>query len=390
MFDEYFNPPPTVVSPVHAATAPSPADLTGSPSSTFIDQDAPSTSTSLTIQETQSPVTSEGVEEQSQPAQLVDDPFLDILTSKPKPKNFKEALLESSWIDTMHEEIHEFERLDVWELTRLVAKGYCRENGIDFEESFTHVTRIEAIIIFVANATDKNMTIYHMDVKTTFLNDKLCEEVYVSHWEGFVDPNNPTYVYKLKKSLLWLKAGSTEQVKNGVVELYFVRPEYQLADIFTKALPRKRFEFLINKLGMKSMSPETLKSLNMLFNLDGDDIVDLVVALRMFTRRIVMQKRVKDVQLSVESYQKNLNITKPKKDFPGMSCKESYTTYYDPKGIVYLDLRDRKRLMRAEELYKFSNRTLQCVRDTLHYSLHFKLGYNKGMPRRKWAEKDQN
>ncbi|GKG13036.1 hypothetical protein Tco_0349996 [Tanacetum coccineum] len=52
-----------------------------------------------------------------------------------------------------------------------------------------------------------------------------------------------------------------EQVKNGMVELYFVRPKYQLADIFTKALPRERFEFLINKLGMKSMSPETLKSL---------------------------------------------------------------------------------------------------------------------------------
>ncbi|GKE80241.1 retrovirus-related pol polyprotein from transposon TNT 1-94, partial [Tanacetum coccineum] len=52
-----------------------------------------------------------------------------------------------------------------------------------------------------------------------------------------------------------------EQVENGMVELYFVQPEYQLADIFTKALPRERYEFLINKLGMKSMSPETLKSL---------------------------------------------------------------------------------------------------------------------------------
>ncbi|GJT48760.1 hypothetical protein Tco_0974917 [Tanacetum coccineum] len=52
-----------------------------------------------------------------------------------------------------------------------------------------------------------------------------------------------------------------EQVENRVVELYFIRTEYQLADIFTKALPRERFNFLINKLGMKSMSPETLKSL---------------------------------------------------------------------------------------------------------------------------------
>ncbi|GKD67722.1 hypothetical protein Tco_1321812 [Tanacetum coccineum] len=52
-----------------------------------------------------------------------------------------------------------------------------------------------------------------------------------------------------------------EQVENGVVELYFIRTEYHLADIFTKALPRERFNFLIEKLGMKSMSPETLKNL---------------------------------------------------------------------------------------------------------------------------------
>ncbi|GJY43239.1 retrovirus-related pol polyprotein from transposon TNT 1-94 [Tanacetum coccineum] len=288
------------------------------------------------------------------------------------------------------------------------------------------------------------MTIYEMDVKTTFLNGELCEEFYVSHPEGFVDQDNPTHVYKLKKSLyglkqalracdsvdtpmvdrtkldedlqgktvdpthyhgmigsfryltssrldlvfavfmcaryqarptekhlhdvkqifrylkgttnmglwyskdtnialtayadadhvgcqdtrkstsgsaqflgdrlvswslkkqkstaissteakyialfgcyariLWMRSQMTdygfefnkiplskhidvryyfikEQVKNGVVELYFVRIEYQLADIFTKALPRERFKFLINKLGMKNMSPETLKSL---------------------------------------------------------------------------------------------------------------------------------
>ncbi|GKC57660.1 retrovirus-related pol polyprotein from transposon TNT 1-94 [Tanacetum coccineum] len=188
----------------------------------------------------------------------------------------------------MQEEIHEFERLDVWKLVpcpdlamiiklkwifkvkqdefggvlknkaRLIAKVYRQEEGIDFKESFAPVARIEAIRIFVANATNKNMTIYQMDVKTTFLNGKLREEVYVSQPEGFVDQENPTHVYKLKKAMYhFIK----EQVKNGVVELYFVRTEYQLADIFPKVLPMERFEFLINKLGMKSMSPETLKSL---------------------------------------------------------------------------------------------------------------------------------
>ncbi|GJR44984.1 retrovirus-related pol polyprotein from transposon TNT 1-94 [Tanacetum coccineum] len=88
---------------------------------------------------------------------------------------------------------------------RLVAKGYRQEEGIDFEESFTPVARIEAIRIFIANAASKNITIYQMDVKTTFLNGALKEEVYVSQPEGFVDPDHPTHVYRLKKALYGLK-----------------------------------------------------------------------------------------------------------------------------------------------------------------------------------------
>nr|GFB47043.1 retrovirus-related Pol polyprotein from transposon TNT 1-94 [Tanacetum cinerariifolium] len=87
----------------------------------------------------------------------------------------------------------------------LVAKGYQQEEGIDFEESFTPVSRIEAICIFIANTASKNMTIYQMDVKTAFLNDELKEEVYVSQPEGFFDPYHPTYVYRLKKALYGLK-----------------------------------------------------------------------------------------------------------------------------------------------------------------------------------------
>ncbi|GKB26223.1 retrovirus-related pol polyprotein from transposon TNT 1-94, partial [Tanacetum coccineum] len=131
--------------------------------------------------------------------------------------------------------IHEFDRLRVWELipqpecvmiialkwiykvkldeygdvlknkARLVAKGYRQEEGIDFEESFSPVARTEAIQIFIANAASKNMTIYQMDVKTTFLNGELKEKVYVSQPEGFVDPDHPTHVYRLKKALYGLK-----------------------------------------------------------------------------------------------------------------------------------------------------------------------------------------
>nr|GEX93447.1 copia protein [Tanacetum cinerariifolium] len=85
------------------------------------------------------------------------------------------------------------------------SKASSSGDGIDFEESFALVSRIEAIRIFIANATSKNITIYQLDVKTTFLNDELKEEVYVSQPEGFVDPDQPTHVYHLKKALYGLK-----------------------------------------------------------------------------------------------------------------------------------------------------------------------------------------
>ncbi|GJU12862.1 retrovirus-related pol polyprotein from transposon TNT 1-94 [Tanacetum coccineum] len=88
---------------------------------------------------------------------------------------------------------------------RLVAKGYCQEEGINFEESFAHVARIEDIRIFIANAANKNMTIYQMDVKTAFLNVELHEVVYVSQPEGFIDQDKPNHVYRLKKALYGLK-----------------------------------------------------------------------------------------------------------------------------------------------------------------------------------------
>nr|GEW12409.1 retrovirus-related Pol polyprotein from transposon TNT 1-94 [Tanacetum cinerariifolium] len=338
-------------------------------------------------------------------------------------------------INAMQEEIHELQRLEVWELVpcldkvmliklkwiykvnmdefsgvlknkaRLVAQGFWQEEGINFKESFTPVARIEVICIFIANVAHKNMMIFQIDVKTTFLNGDLKEEVYTSQPQGLVDHDNPSHVYKLKKALyglkqaprndllvvqiyvddiifastntamcnefanlmttkfkmlmmgqmsfflglqisksprdtpmvekskwmkiykgnqlmlhftekpiekhlnavkrifrnlkgtinmgLWLRIHihlyydnksaialccnnvqhsrakhidvqyyfKKEQVENGIVELYFVQTKYQLVDIFTKPLPRERFNFFIKKLGMRSMSPKTLKRL---------------------------------------------------------------------------------------------------------------------------------
>nr|GFA72902.1 retrovirus-related Pol polyprotein from transposon TNT 1-94 [Tanacetum cinerariifolium] len=83
--------------------------------------------------------------------------------------------------------------------------GYRQEEGIDFEESFAPVARIEVIRIFIANAASRNMIVYQMDVKTAFLNGDLKKEVYVSQPEGFVDPDHLTHVYRLKKALYGLK-----------------------------------------------------------------------------------------------------------------------------------------------------------------------------------------
>ncbi|GJR02446.1 retrovirus-related pol polyprotein from transposon TNT 1-94 [Tanacetum coccineum] len=88
---------------------------------------------------------------------------------------------------------------------RLVAKGYAQEEGIDFEESFAPVARLEAVRIFVAYAAHKSFLIYQMDVKMTFLNGPLKEEVYVAQPDGFVDPDHPEKVYRLRKALYGLK-----------------------------------------------------------------------------------------------------------------------------------------------------------------------------------------
>ncbi|GKA84619.1 copia protein [Tanacetum coccineum] len=80
--------------------------------------------------------------------------------------------------------------------------GFRQEEGIDFEESFAPVARIEAIHIFVANAAHKNITIYQMDVKTAFLNGELKEEVYVSQPEGFVNQENPSHPVDLTLTIL--------------------------------------------------------------------------------------------------------------------------------------------------------------------------------------------
>nr|GEV22921.1 hypothetical protein [Tanacetum cinerariifolium] len=231
--------------------------------------------------------------------------YYDAFLTLVEPKMYKDALTQSCWIEAMQEELNEFERLE--NKARLVARGYRQEKGIDFEESFASVARLESIRIFLAYAAHKNMVVYHMDVKTVFLNGLQISQsprgIFINQFKyaleslkkyGFescdpvdtlmvekskldedkegkvVDPSHYCGLWYLKDSSVALIAFADvdhagcqdthrgcnnvqhsrlkhidiryhfikEQVENGVIELYFVNTEYQLVNLFTKALAR--------------------------------------------------------------------------------------------------------------------------------------------------------
>ncbi|GJV89270.1 putative ribonuclease H-like domain-containing protein [Tanacetum coccineum] len=154
--------------------------------------------------------------------------------SQEEPKKIAEALQDDSWVQAMQEELLQFKLQQVWVLVdlphgmkvigtkwvyrnkrdergvvvrnkaRLVAQGYTQEEGIDYDEVFAPVARIEAIRLFLAFASFMGFIVYQMDVKSAFLYGTIDEEVYVSQPPGFVDPDHPTKVYKVGK-LLYVK-----------------------------------------------------------------------------------------------------------------------------------------------------------------------------------------
>nr|GEW91840.1 retrovirus-related Pol polyprotein from transposon TNT 1-94 [Tanacetum cinerariifolium] len=169
-------------------------------------------------------------------ANMFINPFVTPSTmSTMEPKNVKEAMTDPAWIESMQEELLQFKWLDVWVLVPapdnitpltlkwlfknkndeentvirnkscLVVRGYHQEEGIDLEESFTPVSRMEAIRIFLAYIAHKSFTMFQMDVKTAFMHGSLKEDVYMCQPEGFIDADHPSHVFKLKKALYGLK-----------------------------------------------------------------------------------------------------------------------------------------------------------------------------------------
>ncbi|GKA70412.1 putative ribonuclease H-like domain-containing protein [Tanacetum coccineum] len=173
--------------------------------------------------------------------------------SQEEPKTISQALQDESWVEAMQEELLQFKLQKVWVLVdlpygkkvigtkwvfrnkrdersivvknkaRLVAQGFRQEEGIDYDEVFAPVARIEAIRLFLAFASYMGFTVYQMDVKSAFLYGTIEEEVYVHQPPGFVDPAHPNKVYKVIKALYglhqapraWYETLSSFLMENG-------------------------------------------------------------------------------------------------------------------------------------------------------------------------------
>ncbi|KAJ9547471.1 hypothetical protein OSB04_020014 [Centaurea solstitialis] len=230
--------------------------------------------------------------------------------SEHEPTKVDETLADPCWVSAMQEELAEFERNLVWTLVhkpsrktiiglkwvfrnkldehgivirnkaRLVAQGYRQKEGIDYDETFAPVARLEAIRLFLAYAAHMNFQVYQMDVKSAFLNGKLAEEVYVAQPPGFTDPKHPNHVYKQNKVLYglmqapraWYETLSTflivEGFTRGKIDSTLFVKSYKdhvfLAQIYvddiifgsTKAKLCKKFESLIQSQYKMSMMGE--------------------------------------------------------------------------------------------------------------------------------------
>ena len=152
-----------------------------------------------------------------------------------EPKKVEEALQDENLVNSMHQELHQFVRNNVWELvprpkdthvistkwifknkadkdgevvrikSQLVAQWYTQVEGVDFNESFAPVARLKSICILLSIACVMNFKLYQMDVKSAFLNGLLQEEVFVKQPKGFQDRHFPDHVLRLKKALYGLK-----------------------------------------------------------------------------------------------------------------------------------------------------------------------------------------
>nr|GEZ12220.1 retrovirus-related Pol polyprotein from transposon TNT 1-94 [Tanacetum cinerariifolium] len=308
-----------VIAPIADVIPPVQADSTGSPSSTMVDQDAPFPSKSHTITEIQSSVIPQDVEDDNldmEVAHIGNDPLFGVpipeVTSAQSLlsqlcnqitqfhittangrrithyRTLSEALTQSCWIEARQEELNEFERLEKWELVP------CPDQVMVITLKWIYKVKLDELGAFAdADHAGCQDTRRSTSGSVQFLGERLisCTEAkYIalygccaqilwirSQLSDYGIGFNKIPMYCDNKSTTALCCNNVqhsrskhiniryhfinEQVENGVIELYFVNTEYQLADLFTKALGRDRIDFLINKLGIRSFTLETLKLL---------------------------------------------------------------------------------------------------------------------------------
>ncbi|GJR01886.1 retrovirus-related pol polyprotein from transposon TNT 1-94 [Tanacetum coccineum] len=251
--------------------------------------------------------------------QLATDPemcMFALTVSIVEPKNIKEAMADSAWIKAMQDELHQFDRLKVWELVdkpfgkmiiklkwlwknkkdedqtvirnkaRLVAKGYAQEEGIDFEESFAPVARLEAVRIFVATQHTRKGSLIQIIPKVYLLEKALygsnCKlKSLDSGFEltafsdadhaGCLDTRKSTsggIQFLGDKLVSWMSQRNRNELAMSLQRQstwrylqVVLKTEYQLADMFTKALPEDRFKYLVRRIGMRCLTPAELEVL---------------------------------------------------------------------------------------------------------------------------------
>ncbi|GJZ52827.1 retrovirus-related pol polyprotein from transposon TNT 1-94 [Tanacetum coccineum] len=275
MFDEYFD-QSTDSEPVPTATVVNaPIVSTNTSVSTRIAQDVPSISHSLSSSQVHPPVFPQG------------EP------SSAQSTSGDVSLAEPNQVNQLPDHLRKWTKDHP--LDNIVAKGYAPEEGIDFEESFAPVARLEAVQIFVAHAAHKSFPIYQMDVKKALLKNPLKEEVYVAQPEGtgydelsnFIDvkaflkirdvlnegneilfrtsdpPVPKRYLYQSGQHFQKL-----DHADEWISQKHFWRissigdkTKYQLADMFTEALPEERFKYLVRQIGMRCLTPAELEVL---------------------------------------------------------------------------------------------------------------------------------
>ncbi|GJT69254.1 hypothetical protein Tco_1028540 [Tanacetum coccineum] len=156
-------------------------------------------------------------------------------------------------------------------------------------------------------------------------------------------------------------------------------------------------EYKISEKDFKSLHPNDFEDLNILHiqgkldHLPKQDKVNLHNAVSLWTRNIVIRKRVEDLQLGIESYQTKLNLEQPNWDASDFPFKEDYTIVFKPRAVIYRDRDDNRKMMRINEVHKFSDGTLTRIKEKLDFMVKdFKLfKFNKGMENRKWTEDDK-